>query len=165
MAELIVSHEEKVGMASTIITPDHDGIVCEIDIAAPPERVFQAISDAAEVRRRNPELDAFEMDLRIGGRWHLEIRCPEPYHGFNVIRHEGEILELDPPRLLVYTWLANFHKDPKHRSVVQWELRPTKSGTHVKVTHSGLATEPEAYKDYSGGWPGVLEALKSLEHN
>jgi hypothetical protein len=33
-------------------------------------------------------------------------------------------------------------------------------GTRVKVTHSGLAEEPEARKDYSGGWPGVVEFLK-----
>lgn len=163
-SELAVNKHEEERMASTITTPDRDAIVSEIDIAAPPERVFKAISDAAEVRRRNPDLVAFEMDLRIGGRWYLEMHRPEPYHGLNVIRHDGEILELDPPRLLVYTWLANFHKDPKHRSVVRWELMPTKSGTHVKVTHSGLAHEPEAFKDYAGGWPGVLQALKSLEN-
>jgi len=147
-------------MATTVVTPDHDTIVSEIDIAAPPELVFRGICDAPTVRRRAPQLDAFEMDLRVGGKWHLEIRMPEPYHGVSVIRHDGEILELDPPRLLVYTWFANFHSDPKHRSIVRWELTPTKSGTHVKVTHSGLASEPAASKDYAGGWPGVLQELK-----
>lgn len=150
-------------MASTTVTPDQDTIVSEIDIAAPPERVFEAISDAKVVRRRSPELSAFEMDTRVGGRWYLEMRCPQPYHGVSVIRHDGEILECEPPRLLAYTWTANFHKDPKGCSVVRWELTPTKSGTHVKVTHSGLVHEPEACKDYAGGWPGVLEALKTLE--
>ena len=150
-------------MASTTVTPDQDTIVSEIDIAAPPERVFEAISDAKVVRRRSPELSAFEMDTRVGGRWYLEMRPPQPYHGVSVIRHDGEILECVPPRLLAYTWTANFHKDPKGRSVVRWELTPTKSGTHVKVTHSGLVHEPEACKDYAGGWPGVLEALKTLE--
>lgn len=149
-------------MATALITTDQDAIVSEIDIAAPAERVFKAISDAEEVRRRAPVLDAYEMDMRVGGRWYLEMRRAEPYHGFSVIRHEGEILELDPPRLLVYTWTANFHKDPKGRSVVRWELTPTKLGTHVKVTHSGLASEPDARKDYAGGWPGVLEDLKKF---
>lgn len=148
-------------MATSIITPDLDSIVSEIDIAAPPERVFKAISDPAEIRRRSPELAVYEMDPRVGGAWCLEMRPPQPYKGFAVIRHEGEILEFDPPRLLVYTWLANFHKDPKLRSVVRWELTPTKSGTHVKLTHSGLATEPVSAKDYAGGWPGVLDELKS----
>jgi uncharacterized protein YndB with AHSA1/START domain len=150
-------------MATTTVTPNHDTIISEIDIAAPPERVFKAISDATEVRRRSPELHAFEMDARVGGKWYLEMHPPHPYKGFKVIRHDGEILEFDPPRLLVYTWTANFHKDPKGQSVVRWELTPNKSGTHVKLTHSGLADEPEACKDYAGGWPGVLEQLKSLE--
>jgi uncharacterized protein YndB with AHSA1/START domain len=32
-------------MATATITPDHDTVLAEIFIAAPPERVFQAISD------------------------------------------------------------------------------------------------------------------------
>jgi uncharacterized protein YndB with AHSA1/START domain len=148
-------------MATTTITPDLDVIVSEIDIAAPPERVFKAISDPVAIRRRSPALAAYEMDGRVGGRWYLEMRPPQPYKGVTVIRHEGEILEIDPPRLLVYTWLANFHNDPKHRSIVRWELSPTKDGTHVKLTHSGLSTEPVSAQDYAGGWPGVLDELKT----
>jgi uncharacterized protein YndB with AHSA1/START domain len=147
-------------MATTIITPNQDAIVSEIDIAAPPERVFKAIADAEEVRRRAPELSLYEMDARLGGKWRLEMRPQQPYHGFSVIHHGGEIVEFDPPRLLAYTWTANFHNDPEKRSVVRWELTATKSGTHVKLTHSGLAAEPQACKDYSGGWPGVLQELK-----
>src|SRR5215475_5686138 len=51
--------------------------------------------------------------------------------------------------------------DPKHPSIARWELTPTESGTHVKMTHSGLAAELEARQDYSGGWPGVLEEIKT----
>jgi hypothetical protein len=32
----------------------------------------------------------------------------------------------------------------------------------VKVTHSGLALEKVAREDYRGGWPGVLEQLKTF---
>ncbi len=149
-------------MASTIITPDQDAIISEIDIAAPPERVFKSLTDAAEIRRRSPELSAYEMDPRVGGKWYLEMRPPQPYKGFDLIRHDGEILEVDPPRLLVYTWTANFHDDPERRTIVRWELSATKSGTHVKLTHSGLAAEPQSRKDYSGGWPGVLTELKTF---
>jgi uncharacterized protein YndB with AHSA1/START domain len=147
-------------MASTSVTPDQDTIISEIDIAAPAELVFQGICDAETVRRRAPYLDVFEMDLRVGGKWRLEMRMPKPHHGVSIIRHDGEIIEIDPPRLLVYTWFANFHADPKGRSVVRRELTPTKSGTRVKVTHSGLRSEPAARKDYAGGWPGVLQELK-----
>jgi uncharacterized protein YndB with AHSA1/START domain len=43
---------------------------------------------------------------------------------------------------------------------VRWELFPESCGTRVKVTHSALSAEHVARKDYSGGWPGVLEQLK-----
>ncbi|HUO13390.1 MAG TPA: SRPBCC domain-containing protein [Verrucomicrobiae bacterium] len=148
-------------MATTTVTPDHDTITSEIEIAAPPERVFRALTDAAEVRRQNPNLDVYEMDVRVGGLWRMEMRMSPPYHGVSVIHHGGEILEIDPPRLLVYTWTANFHSNPNHRSIVRWELTPTKSGTHLKVMHSGLAAEPAASKDYAGGWPGVLTKIKN----
>jgi uncharacterized protein YndB with AHSA1/START domain len=149
-------------MATTFVTSDQDTIVSEIDITAPADRVFKGICDAATVRRRHPEFEVFEMDLRVGGKWRLDLRMPQPYQGVNVVRHDGEVLEIDPPHLLVYSWFANFHDDPKHRSIVRWELTPTKSGTHVKLTHSGLAAEPRACKEYAGGWPGVLQELKTF---
>jgi uncharacterized protein YndB with AHSA1/START domain len=148
-------------MPESTVSPDHDTIVSEIDIAAPIDRVFKSICDPETVRRRAPQLNAYDMDLRVGGKWRLEIAMPQPYRGVSVVKHDGEVLEIDPPRLLVYTWYANFHDDPKHRSIVRWDLTPTKSGTHVKVTHSGLASEPAAGKDYSQGWPGVLEEIRS----
>jgi uncharacterized protein YndB with AHSA1/START domain len=36
-------------MATTAITPDQNSVVGEIFIAAPPERVFQAISDPKQM--------------------------------------------------------------------------------------------------------------------
>jgi hypothetical protein len=77
--------KESSKVTQTNVTPDFDRIVSEIDITAPPERVFKAIADAEEVRRRAPVLSAYEMDLRIGGRWRLEMRPPEKYQGVDVI--------------------------------------------------------------------------------
>jgi uncharacterized protein YndB with AHSA1/START domain len=75
---------------------------------------------------------------------------------------EGEVTEYDPPRALAYTWFANWHDDKQHRTVVRWELSPAGNGTKVKVTHSGLTQENNARRDYSGGWPGVVEQLKKF---
>ena len=149
-------------MATTILTPDQDAIISEIDIAAPPDRVFRGICDPETVRRRSPYLKVFEMDLRVGGKWRMEVKMSKPHRGVSIVKHDGEILELDPPRLIAYSWFANFHDDPKHRSIVRWELTATKSGTHVKVTHSGLAAEAAARSDYAGGWPGVLAEIREF---
>jgi uncharacterized protein YndB with AHSA1/START domain len=75
---------------------------------------------------------------------------------------EGEILEYDPPRVLAFSWIANWHDDKSRRTVVRWELAPESGGTRVKITHSGLAQESGARNRYSGGWPGVVANLKKF---
>ncbi len=154
-------------MPKAIITPDQDAIVSEIAIAAPAERVFQALTKSDELSRwfTDPScpLKFWKMDARPGGRYHYATeKGTVVVNGVSEFDCQGEILEYDPPRLLVYTWLANWHDDKSRRTVVRWELMPTKTGTLVKVTHSGLAQEDAARKDYSGGWPGVLEMLKNF---
>lgn len=154
-------------MPTTAITPDQDAIVSEIEIAAPPDRVFQALTIAAELKRwfTSPECPAkfWEMDPRLGGRYRYATEKGSiVVNGVSDFECHGEILEYDPPRVLVYTWFANWHDDVTRRTVVRWELTPKSPGTHVKVTHSGLGAMPVARKDYSGGWPGVVEMLKKF---
>jgi len=154
-------------MPTTIITPDQDSIISEIDIAAPPGRVFQALTDAGELKRwfTSPEcpVKSWQMDARLGGRYSYETQAGSVVvNGTRQFKCHGEILEMDPPRLLVYSWIANWHNDASHRTRVRWELTPKANGTHVKVTHSGLASEAVARKDYIGGWPGVVEMLKKF---
>lgn len=149
------------------VTNDNDAVVTEIQIAAPPERVFRALTDAGQLERwfTNPSCPAkiWEMDPRLGGRYrYVTEKGSAIVNGVNEFVCHGEILELDPPRLLVYSWIANWHDDKSRSTVVRWELFPQSGGTRVKVTHSGLSEENVARKDYSGGWPGVLEQLKHL---
>jgi len=154
-------------MPTVIVTPDLDAIVSEIEIAAPPERVFRALTDAGELARwfGSPEcpLKFWKMDARVGGRYSYETQKGAiVVNNVREFKCHGEILECDPPRLLVYTWIGNWHDDTSRSTVVRWELTPMPTGTHVKVIHSGLADLPVARKDYSGGWPGVVEMLKKF---
>jgi uncharacterized protein YndB with AHSA1/START domain len=152
---------------TTRITPDQDAVVSEIEIAAPPERVFQALIDPQQVMRwwnnEDCQIELFEMDARRAGQWRYGTKNTKlNVNGVNQFCCEGEVLEFDPPRLLSYTWIANWHDDKTRRTIVRWELTAARDGTHVKVTHSGLAQEAAARKDYSGGWSGVVEALKKF---
>jgi uncharacterized protein YndB with AHSA1/START domain len=105
----------------------------------------------------------WQKDARLGGSYGYTTEPGDfSVNGIREFQCHGEILELDPPVLLVYTWIGNWHVDSARKTVVRWELTPIVSGTHVKVTHSGLAQEPEARKDYSGGWTGVMENLKQF---
>src|ERR1700736_4164199 len=133
-------------MANSIITPDQDAVVTEIQIAAPAERVFQALVDPKQVMSwwtsDECQIESFAMETKRGGRWTYDTK-------------QGK---------LKVNGVSKFHchDDKTKRPVVRWELTPKAGGTNVKVTHSGLATLPIARKDYSGGWVGVVEQLKNF---
>jgi uncharacterized protein YndB with AHSA1/START domain len=154
-------------MANSVIAQDQDAVVTEVTIAAPPERVFQALVDPKQVLRwwtsDECQIESFAMETKPGGRWAYDTKQGKlNVNGVTKFHCDGEVLEYDPPRLLSYSWIANWHDDKTKRTVVRWELTPEAGGTHVKVTHSGLATLPIARKDYSGGWVGVVEQLKNF---
>jgi uncharacterized protein YndB with AHSA1/START domain len=150
-------------MASTHITPDRDAVVSEIEIAAPPERVFQALTDGRQAlvwgTNESYQTTEWHMETRIGGAWRFTAKERKSGKEY---KHHGEVLEIDPPRLLAHTWLAAFHEVPEQRTVVRWELTPSKVGTHVKLTHNGLAALPTSRKGYAEGWPKFVQAIKEF---
>jgi uncharacterized protein YndB with AHSA1/START domain len=150
------------------ITPDNDAVITEIEIAAPPDRVFHALVNREQALQWGCT-DAFqvilwEMDLRVGGAWRFisKERSGKNPPGLDSFDHHGEYLEVDPPRLLVHSWYANWHPDPSHRTIVCWDLTPTKTGTRLKVTHSGLAPLTGAAQGYGDGWPGLVQQIKNF---
>ncbi len=154
-------------MATTIITLDQDVIVTEIQITAPPDRVFRALTDAGELRRwfGSPEcpVKSWKMDARVGGQYSYSTEQGSAVvNGVSTFECHGEIVEFDPPHLLAYTWIGNWHDNPHSTTVVRWELTQKGSSTLVKVTHSGLANLPVAREDYTDGWPGVVGMLKQF---
>ena len=150
----------------TVITPDQDAVVSEIEIAAPPKRVFQALIDRDQALQWGSneafEMASWEMDARPGGKWRFVSRALRGQGAGREMEHHGEIIEIDPPSLLMYSWYASWHENPTARTVVRWDLSPTKSGTHLKVTHSGLLPIPGACQGYSQGWPGLVQSLKNV---
>lgn len=154
-------------MATSRISPDADAVVSEIEIAAPPERVFEALTDAKQVMqwwtKEACGIEAFEMEPEAVGRWRYDSKeGTVNVNGVTKFHCEGKVLEYDPPRLLAYTWIANWHEDKTHPTVVRWELTRVASGTRLNVTHRGLAKEQVARRDYSGGWPGLIDQLRKF---
>jgi uncharacterized protein YndB with AHSA1/START domain len=154
-------------MTSKNIVPQEDAIVSEIIIAAPPERVFQALTDAGELKQWFTSAECpvkfWDMDPRADGAYRYATEKGSiVVNGVSEFECHGHITEFDPPRILAYTWYANWHDDSTRRTLVRWDLTPRNDGTHVKVTHSGLANLPIARKDYGGGWREVVEKLKAF---
>lgn len=154
-------------MTVVMVSDDLDAIVAEIDILAPPDRVFGALTNSDQLMRWFNDtacpLKYWKMDARKGGAYsYATEKGSFTVNGVSEFECHGEILEFDPPRLLAYTWIGNWHLDKQKATVVRWELMPVASGTHVRVTHSGLSTDPAAREDYRGGWVGVVEHLKKF---
>jgi uncharacterized protein YndB with AHSA1/START domain len=148
-------------MTDTAVAQAQDVIVLETQIAAPPERVFQAITDPDEVekwwgQKGNYRTNRRTGEVKVGSKWRTEgtSATGEP---FSV---EGEYLEIDPPRLLVHTWVASFGGFIP--TSVRWELTPSAGGTLLKLTHSGFAGKPEAFKGHYQGWTRVLGWMQAF---
>jgi uncharacterized protein YndB with AHSA1/START domain len=147
-------------MTSPRAGSEADEIVSEIHVAAPPDRVFQALVDPAQVPQWWGQsgvyrCTSFEADLRPGGKWRSAGVGPDG-RAFEVF---GEYLEVDRPRLLVHTWVASWTGDVQ--TTVRWELGATAQGTLVRLRHRGLAGHPELGKSYSG-WPRMLGWLQAF---
>jgi uncharacterized protein YndB with AHSA1/START domain len=161
-------------MATTSITPDQDAVLAEIFIAAPPERVFQAITDPNQTpqwwgQQGMYRVTEWKADLRLGGKW-SSVGVGADGSSFRV---EGEYLEVDPPRRLVYTWIASWTGTLK--TIVRWELEPRDArgsphrgpqsvgtGTVVKIRHEGFAAAPKAALDHAQGWKHVLAWMQAF---
>jgi uncharacterized protein YndB with AHSA1/START domain len=161
-------------MATVAITPDQDVVNVEVFIEAPPERVFQAISDPRQVpqwwgQKNMYRVTSYKADLRPGGKWRSDGAGADG-QTFSV---EGEYLEVDPPRLLVFTWNSSY--DPGLRTMVRWELEPkgvhrlsgnspvkVGGGTLVKIRHSGFAGNSASAQSHGSGWVRVLGWMEAF---
>jgi uncharacterized protein YndB with AHSA1/START domain len=140
-----------------------DTIVQEVAIRAPAERVFDAFADPRQRIRWWGSQGLFqathmESDLRPGGVWMMRGTGREG-RPFTV---RGEYLEIERPRLLVFTWIRGGNEDPTE-STVRVEFQETDGVTTVRLAHSGLVTE--ALRTRNSGWPLIFSLLQGyLEH-
>src|SRR5712671_1577030 len=96
-------------MADSVVTQDQDAVVTEVEIAAPPERVFQALVDPKQVMSwwtsDECRIESFAMETKPGGRWSYDTKQGKlKVNGVSKFHCDGEVLEYDPPRLLAYSW-------------------------------------------------------------
>ena len=164
-------------MASTAIEPGQDAVVAEVFIAAPPARVFDAITDPRQMpqwwgRQGIYQITESKTDLRPGGKWSSAgVRADGSQ--FTI---EGEYLEVESPRLLVQTWNSSWSLAP---SVVRWQLEPTAvhalhprgprktgTGTLVRISQRHQRVDESAMQAGTAeGWQRVLGWLNDyLEH-
>lgn len=106
-----------------------------------------------------------EQDIRLGGRWRMEIRDTvknEVYWG------EGTDREVKPPKKLVFTWswskevpgAANEDMHPGSTiTEVTVEFFERGQQTEVVLIHPGLGSE-KLRKEHEEGWTGCLNEME-----
>jgi uncharacterized protein YndB with AHSA1/START domain len=124
----------------------------EVEIAASPETVWQFLVDPDKAHLWWGR--SITLDPRPGGALRIEV-TPRSIAA-------GEIVEIDPPRRLVYTWGwevgggAEFV--PPGSSTVEIDLEPAGEGTNLRLVHRGLPNE-DAAAAHAQGWEHYLGRL------
>jgi uncharacterized protein YndB with AHSA1/START domain len=128
---------------------------------APPELVYKACTEADYIRRwmgpRHLEVSECQVDQRVGGTWRLVHRAPD---GAEFVFY-GELLELDPPRRRVGTFV--WEGAPEDEAVETMELEAVEGGTLLTTTmvHSSVAARDMHVANGMEG--GVVESYERLD--
>ncbi len=108
-----------------------------IVISAPPERVYEALTD--------PKLHAAFTGARASGK-------PLPGSRFTAWDGyiEGRYLELEPPSRIVQQWSTTEWPEGAPPSRVEFRLLSVPGGTELKLLHSEVPVEQA--ESYRQGW-------------
>jgi uncharacterized protein YndB with AHSA1/START domain len=124
---------------------------------APREAVFEAWTDPDQVAKwfgpEGFETDSVEIDLRVGGRFELVMAHGDDRHP---VRYE--IVELDPPRLLVLTSGPMPEIGIHEPTITRVELHD-----HGDKTRLTLSDGPYTESTYAeAGWNGAFAKLDAM---
>jgi uncharacterized protein YndB with AHSA1/START domain len=146
----------------TVVTQKFgDRLIVELRIEAPAARVFDALTDPAQVPQwwGDPSIyqtTAAAMDLRVGGRY----RFSGVMNDGNTFVVAGEYRVVDRPRRLSYTWEPSWDPAMQEKpSIVDITLAAVDEATQLTVVHS-LTGYSDQVDGYNEGWERVLGWLK-----
>jgi uncharacterized protein len=127
------------------LRPDGDRCAVRFErlFAFTPEEVWATLTDSAQLRGWLAEVPKFEAE--VGGGVAID------FGEGNEVR--GEVLAVEPLRLLEYTWTFPGETE----SVVRFELRSHARGTLLVLDHRALGRDLGA--GYAAGWHAHLDRL------
>jgi uncharacterized protein YndB with AHSA1/START domain/catechol 2,3-dioxygenase-like lactoylglutathione lyase family enzyme len=138
-------------------------IVESVGIAAPPERVFRALTEPKELLAWWGDSAAYpaihwELELRVGGKWLSRWKNLAEGTEFEL---GGEVLECRPPHRLVVSWWDERYPGLEQTTVEYDIVRLPGRGSRLRVTHSGFDGARPDFDDYKGGWSTVTAKLRA----
>jgi uncharacterized protein YndB with AHSA1/START domain len=138
-----------------------DAIVQEVAIRAPAQKIFAALTSPDELLKWWAAEGKFhathvETDPRPGGKWFMRVASDRGDKA-STTTVWGEYRTVEPPNLLVFTWIRDEKDHPE--TLVCWNLEEQGGITTVRLTHSGLNSD--RLRTLNGGWPLVVRLLQS----
>jgi uncharacterized protein YndB with AHSA1/START domain len=130
-------------------------VVLDVEVKSPIDRVWQALTDSATLSKwmmfkTNDFKPVVGHQFQFSGApgWDGSVDC--------------EVLAVDEPRSLVYSWASDAGVDPGHATVVTWTLTEADGGvTKLHLEQSGF--RPEAKQEIGGAryaWKMMLDELQ-----
>jgi len=129
-------------------------------IKTTPEKLWSALTNP-EFTRQYWGGNANFSDWKKGSKW-------EHGPGGNEDAEEGcctygEVLEVNPPKHLVITWVNP--EDATDSSRVTFDIDVMEDMVRLTVTHGGFKANSTLPDSISWGWPLVLSSMKSFLEN
>lgn len=130
-------------------------------VSLSPKECFDLWADPRKLRAwwgpKDEEGKAFrseiiEWDVREGASWSIDVIAPDG----TVYRQSGEMIEVDPPTLIRFSfhWMENEMRGPRTEVSVRFD--PDGDGTLLRFRHSGFADEDDR-DGHSKGWNECLD--------
>jgi uncharacterized protein YndB with AHSA1/START domain len=128
-----------------------------IYIGAQPAAIWKAITEADWTRR-------YYFGVEVHSEFQRGSRV-EWTRQDGQLQAVGEILEVNPPSRLHYTWMYKFDadagNDPPTR--IAWDIKGVSDRTsRLTFLHGDFPTQTKTYRATSTGWPFILSNLKTL---
>jgi uncharacterized protein YndB with AHSA1/START domain len=124
-------------------------------IETTPEKLWEALTSSEFSKRYwfNTEL---RTDWKIGSPFALVMN--------GTTTDVGEILEVDPPRRLSYSFKHVLNDEMRNEiaTKVVFTIEPHGKLMKLTLTHEGFAEGSKLLDGISKGWPAILSSLKSL---
>lgn len=140
------------------MTDMEDKIERVIELAAPVARVWRAVTDHEEFGQWFRV--ALDGPFRVG-----EVSTGQiTYPGYEHLEWWARVERMEPERLFAMSWCptafepgSDYENEPK--TLVEFKLEPTESGTRLTITESGFSSLPDAdrlesFRRNSEGWDG-----------